>query len=184
MGYTASSFSAGQQPTTAQWNVLWANDASFNDGTGIGVGAITPEKLLTGSGTSWTPQSFTPTWTFLSPGNGTVTGKYVQIGKLIVYNLYLLWGSTTAITGAPQFTLPVTSVAVNGTAGDNIGLWKGLVAGNQWDGVIAHIDTTHAGIRAYTVGGANIKEATIGASSPDAWTTSSEFHINGFYYAA
>jgi hypothetical protein len=35
MGYSADSFSAGEQPTTAKWNKLWSNDASFNDGTGI-----------------------------------------------------------------------------------------------------------------------------------------------------
>lgn len=35
MSYSADSFSAGEQPTTAKWNKLWTNDASFNDGTGI-----------------------------------------------------------------------------------------------------------------------------------------------------
>lgn len=35
MAYSADSFSAGEQPTLAKWNKLWANDASFNDGTGI-----------------------------------------------------------------------------------------------------------------------------------------------------
>jgi len=35
MGYSADTFSAGEQPTTAKWNKLWSNDASFNDGTGI-----------------------------------------------------------------------------------------------------------------------------------------------------
>ena len=35
MAYSADSFSAGEQPTTAKWNKLWTNDASFNDGTGI-----------------------------------------------------------------------------------------------------------------------------------------------------
>lgn len=35
MAYSADSFTAGEQPTTAKWNKLWSNDASFNDGTGI-----------------------------------------------------------------------------------------------------------------------------------------------------
>ena len=40
MSYSADTFVADEQPTTAKWNKLWNNDASFNDGTGIGAGVI------------------------------------------------------------------------------------------------------------------------------------------------
>lgn len=184
MAYASWSVVFGEQPSAAKWNILGTNDASFNDGTGIGAVLKNSNLSTTAGDLGGLWGTFSPTWTNLTTGNGTVTANYIQIGKTVFYNIYLLWGTTTSISGAPQFTLPVTSTAVNGTVGDNIGLWKGLVAGNQWDGVIAHIDTTHGGIRAYTVSGSNIKEATIGASSPDAWTTASEFHINGFYRVA
>lgn len=45
MAYSADSFVADEQPTTAKWNKLWSNDASFNDGTGIATGAITSAKI-------------------------------------------------------------------------------------------------------------------------------------------
>lgn len=35
MAYSADTFVADEVPTTAKWNKLWSNDASFNDGTGI-----------------------------------------------------------------------------------------------------------------------------------------------------
>lgn len=35
MGYVAWSVVFGEQPSAAKWNILGANDASFNDGTGI-----------------------------------------------------------------------------------------------------------------------------------------------------
>jgi hypothetical protein len=35
MTYTAQTFTAGEQPTTTKWNLLWSNDAAMNDGTGI-----------------------------------------------------------------------------------------------------------------------------------------------------
>lgn len=35
MAYSADSFVADEQPTTAKWNKLWNNDASFNDGSGL-----------------------------------------------------------------------------------------------------------------------------------------------------
>src|SRR5271166_2819308 len=47
MAYTADSFTAGEQPTTAKWNELWNNDASFHDGTGIGNNAVAAASLAT-----------------------------------------------------------------------------------------------------------------------------------------
>jgi len=35
MAYSADTFVADEQPTTAKWNKLWSNDASFNDGSGL-----------------------------------------------------------------------------------------------------------------------------------------------------
>lgn len=40
MAYTAGSFVADEQPTTAKWNYLWSNDAAFNDGSGFATGAL------------------------------------------------------------------------------------------------------------------------------------------------
>lgn len=48
MSYTADTFVADEQPTAAKWNELWANDASFNDGTGIGDSVIGNRQLSAG----------------------------------------------------------------------------------------------------------------------------------------
>lgn len=47
MAYSADTFVADEQPTTAKWNKLWSNDASFNDGTGIGA-VLGSQHFLTG----------------------------------------------------------------------------------------------------------------------------------------
>lgn len=47
MAYSADTFVADEQPTTAKWNKLWTNDASFNDGTGIGA-VIGNQHFVTG----------------------------------------------------------------------------------------------------------------------------------------
>ncbi len=55
MAYTASTFVADEQPTTSKWNLLWANDASFNDGTGFANDIIKSKHLdwaATGGGDS------------------------------------------------------------------------------------------------------------------------------------
>jgi hypothetical protein len=47
-GYTANSFTANQQPTTAIWNELWANDASFNSGAGFNDSIIITRHIAAG----------------------------------------------------------------------------------------------------------------------------------------
>jgi hypothetical protein len=49
MAYSADTFVADEQPTTAKWNKLWTNDASFNDGTGIGDDTIDSRHYVTNS---------------------------------------------------------------------------------------------------------------------------------------
>ncbi len=49
MAYSADSFVADEQPTTAKWNKLWSNDASFNDGTGIADGVIAARHMAAGA---------------------------------------------------------------------------------------------------------------------------------------
>lgn len=49
MAYSADTFVADEQPTTAKWNKLWSNDASFNDGTGIGDDTIDSRHYVAGS---------------------------------------------------------------------------------------------------------------------------------------
>jgi hypothetical protein len=45
MGYASWSVVFGEQPSAAKWNILGTNDSSFNDGTGIGAGVLTGDKL-------------------------------------------------------------------------------------------------------------------------------------------
>lgn len=96
MGYSADTFAAGEQPTTAKWNKLWANDASFNDGSGIAAGAITQTKL-----------ALTPT-TQANAGTAGGTFSYVNLG-----GIKFLWviSSNVASGSSPAtytFTLPTS----------------------------------------------------------------------------
>ena len=57
--------------------------------------------------------SWTPTLTNLSLGNGTMTGRYVQIGKFVNASLKLVFGSTTSVTGTMTFSLPTGASSAN-----------------------------------------------------------------------
>jgi len=48
MAYATWSVVFGEQPSASKWNILGSNDASFNDGTGIGTDAIKSSKLFYG----------------------------------------------------------------------------------------------------------------------------------------
>lgn len=53
--------------------------------------------------------SFTPSWTNLTVGNGSNVCRYIQIGKMVFVQGSMLFGSTSSISGAVSFTLPVTA---------------------------------------------------------------------------
>jgi len=97
---------------------IWDNDYALADGTGISDdaiiarhiadGAVLPEHLISGNGTSWAWQTWTPSWTNLTVGNGVTKAKYCKIGKTLVARLNLLFGTTTSITGAIGLAVPAT----------------------------------------------------------------------------
>ena len=65
---------------------------------------------------AWT--AYTPTWTAATTnptlGNGSIVGRYRQIGKTVTFSVALTIGSTTNIgQGAYGFGLPVASRSVN-----------------------------------------------------------------------
>jgi hypothetical protein len=56
----------------------------------------------------WT--AYTPVLTNITIGNGTVVGRYQQIGKTVTVFFKLTFGSTTAFPGGvPNFSLPFTA---------------------------------------------------------------------------
>lgn len=65
-----------------------------------------PVSALTGS--TWS--AWTPTWTGLTIGNATVEARYSNVGKVVSFELRVVFGTTTALTTTTtQFTLPTTA---------------------------------------------------------------------------
>jgi len=59
---------------------------------------------------NWT--TWTPTIGNISIGNGTVTARTSQLGNTVFFSLKITFGSTTTISGSPNFTLPVTANSI------------------------------------------------------------------------
>lgn len=67
--------------------------------------AVTPAKLLAGTGTGWIWQSWTPSFTNLSGGTLNYA-KYIQVGKAVYFRLkYTLGGA--GVAGSVSFSAPV-----------------------------------------------------------------------------
>jgi len=199
MAYSALTFTASEVPTLTKWNQLWANDASFNDGTGIGNGAIITRHLGASgvlqipqanlAGLTWT--TWTPTFTNFTLGNGTVVARYVQIGKTTHFSISILLGSTSSILGSVSISLPF-NVQANYSLGATkegavIGNVMYLDTGNQiFYGVfqVRSNDYTKADPMAMVASGTYVSFANWQGTIPIALGSGDVVYITGTYEAA
>lgn len=147
-------------------------------------GSIIPNNLVSGTGSSWTWQSWTPTWTNLTVGNGTVTATYIQIGATVFFNVDVIFGSSSSMGTTPEFTLPVTSVAITNSFYHSLG--DGAVS-LAYEGDINYLiealaySTTQGRLYTSTAAG---ETTGITSTAPFTWTTGSVITFSGMYQAA
>lgn len=188
MAYASWSVVFGEQPSASKWNILGTNDASFNDGTGIAASAITPEKLLSGNGTTWVWQSWTPTWTNLTVGSATQSFKYARIGKGVWFRGYLTFGAGTAMGTNPKFSLPVTALDVHkGSATGAVSIGQAYYEDNgsaSYQGVTVLETTTTGILYVQNTSSTYLNVNQMTSTVPFTWASGDELRINGFYEAA
>lgn len=126
--------------------------------------------------------TYTPTWTTSGTapavGNGTLTGRYWNFGKLVVVRIYLLAGSTTTFgTGVWSFALPFA--ALDGTAQSLSGV--GIAAANlaPVGGYIATGGATTVAPFVQSANGASVTYAV-----PATWTSGDHLTLQGVYERA
>lgn len=150
-------------------------------------GNIQPLNLVSGTGSSWAWQTWSPTWTNLTVGNGTVTARYTQVGKTVVYRLGFVLGSTSAVASGPTFSLPVTATSYSGTATlQQIGGMRVFDTSGSASviGAAYFSTTTTAVLQAWLASGTYVSQSTINSTTPFTWATGDEVYITGCYEAA
>ncbi len=181
---------------------LWVNDpinlgtdtvgnymSNVSAGTGIAV-SHTPGEGSTATisieSTAWT--SYTPTITADGGGfalnNGTLTGRYKQIGKTVFFSLKFVFGSTTAAgTGHWNFSLPVTAYDSNFTFSaailDNTVAWYGGIGNGNYTGSTSSFAVIIPGTSASVT-----TWATVGNGGPFIWDNGDNITITGSYEVA
>ncbi|MEU6098956.1 hypothetical protein [Streptomyces sp. NPDC047079] len=83
---------------------------------------------------AWTP--YTPTWTASTNpniGNGTLTGRYMKIGRTVIVHINLTAGSTTTFgSGSYNWSLPFAAA----NAGASLVGTVQILASSRWAGQV------------------------------------------------
>lgn len=151
-------------------------------------GSVTNAKLSTtageigGASTTWTP-----TWTNVTVGNGTVTARYTKIGKYYICRIMFVFGTTSSTSGDITFTLPATSVSYAGTANvtpmgnarafDNSGA-------TVYNGDVLWKSTTTGGMRFMRSDGTYVNQVVNSGTAPVTWATNDEYGMNFIFESA
>lgn len=131
--------------------------------------------------TDWTP-SWTANTTNPTIGNGTITGRYINVGKLVIFYAEIVAGSTTAFgSGSWHIDLPVNgevarrfilnAAAFDTSLSDDYQL---LAVRSSSDQLSIKCDATTAG--------ASMR--AVNATVPFTWATGDTLHISGIYELA
>lgn len=142
MAYASWSVIAGEQPTTAKWNILGTNDAAFNNGSGLPTAAsatatvATNESTNSGSYTDLATTTDTVTVTIGASGMALVlveaVGDCTTSGITLNMSVALSGANTVAAGagGTPIAQYSTVSTVNIGNGFSAFALMTGLTAGS------------------------------------------------------
>lgn len=148
--------------------------------------AVTPAKLVAGTGSTWAYSSVVPTYVNFTLGNGTAVAYYRQIGKKVHYYGRVTLGSTSSVSGQMDVSLPVN-------ASTNVQDFAPIGTTNIWD---QSANAYYPGfawkangaqyLRVIFTSASGTYSSAVGTSStvPMTWTTSDLFFWNVEYEVA
>lgn len=102
MAYSSWSVVYGEVPSAAKWNILGANDASFNDGTGLPVGTCVQtvytnySAVATGTGTIPIDDSIPQS----SEGNEYMSQAITPRSATNILSIEILWHGSNSTNGS------------------------------------------------------------------------------------
>jgi hypothetical protein len=125
-------------------------------------------------------QTWTPTYSGITVGNGTVIARYQQIGKLVNIEYRLTFGSTTTISAPARLTPPVSINLAQYFAFNGVALDAGTAAYQLW------IDPGNANLLEFLIpiaSGTYITPTSVSATVPFTFTTNDVLTLRATYEA-
>jgi hypothetical protein len=175
---------------TAKGSIAAATAASTPANVTVGAnGTVLTADSTAATGVAWATPSTGGTWQTYSPtignfviGNGTANYRYSQDGKTVSVDINITFGSTTSISGAPNFSLP-TQAKYGRTA--FIGCYTD-VGTNYFTGiaVIEQGAYSYITLKALNTSGTYGIYPDLGSTVPFTWTTTDEINFQFTYEAA
>jgi hypothetical protein len=130
--------------------------------------------------------TWTPTLTNMTLGNGTVTARFLRVGRKITFYFKFVLGSTSAVGTNPVFSLPVAPSSLYSTGSvDTFGTTTILDSGvGVYSGPCFWNGGSNAILQVWNVAGTYSLVASITATVPMTWTTGDILIGTGTYEAA
>lgn len=130
---------------------------------------------------AWTSYTVTPT--NLTIGSGTMVGKYIQIGKLVIGKIRIVLAADSSISGTVYLSKPVTSVSTSfpTTEGDCSFLDSGTA---EASGRLLSSDTGKFTVQVFNTAGTYLTIAAVNATVPWTWATGDVIDCKFVYEAA
>ena len=127
--------------------------------------------------------AYTPTTVGVTLGNGTLSAKYLRVGKMCHVEIQLVFGTTTSIVTGVQFTVPFNAAVLgNYHYAANTTLQDSGTANSIGGAVFISANSLY--IVANTTSGAYIDGIAIGPTVPFTWTTNDRISISHVYEVA
>lgn len=139
--------------------------------------------LKLGAWVAWTPVISGGTGWAL--GNGSVSGRYVKVGRTVHYVAAITFGSTSTYgTTIPSLSLPVAADLTVGGAlyATSVRLFDASAV--EVIGAVAVLTSTTVGPQALNAAGTYVVRNNVTSTVPFTWTTSDRIEYHGTYEAA
>lgn len=133
-------------------------------------------------------RNWTPTYTNLTVGNGTVIARFQQVGKVVWFYFSFDLGSTSSVGTDPKISLPVEAAI----PANDLPQFQNVIGNcvirdqgtNTYLGYVGLFTVTQMVPWHFGVTGSLVQFVSIGATAPMTWTTNDRLILLGSYEAA
>lgn len=125
----------------------------------------------------WT--TFSPTWTNVTVGNGTVVARFTRIAKTVHFFIHLTLGGTSSVTGSVIVSTPATMNNTSGATRVADCSFFDVSAGQQyWGGATVN------GATAIALFDNASPNANVGVANPFGWASGDILYVSGSFEEA
>ncbi|MBI5942867.1 MAG: hypothetical protein HY864_00745 [Chloroflexi bacterium] len=131
-------------------------------------------------------ETWTPTWTGFTLGNGTQTAYYKTSGHVCRFRVDVIFGSTSSFSGGQAyFNLPVQDVGMMNRASLGLASFHDVSASIYCSGIAMYFvsgTNGYCSVRCLDTSGAYAVSANPTTIVPFTWATNDRFMVEGWYF--